>query len=363
MTQAPATTDGLRRFPCTKCGAKLEFAPGADSLRCPYCTTINRIEVVGEVQELDLLDYLQRLEQSQPQDIVSAVKCGACAAEVTVPQNATSFSCPFCGSNLVSESHQCSIIKPNAVLPFKVTREEATTAFRRWIKSLWWAPGALKRRSMLDASLTGIYLPHWTYDAYAQTAYVGERGDAYWETQWVRVNGRMQARPVRKVRWSPASGHVENRFNDVLVPASKTLDQSKVRDLMPWDLASCLPYADDYLAGFRAERYQVSLPDGFEEAKQRMAPVIHSTICQDIGGDEQRVHQASTRYSDLTFKHLLLPLWLSAYRYSGKVYQFMVNARTGEVQGQRPYSAAKITLAVIMAIVFVLVLVLVFARK
>ncbi|HEX2836603.1 MAG TPA: hypothetical protein VHN77_00590 [Phycisphaerales bacterium] len=362
MSQTATSSTDLR-FPCKNCGAKLEFAPGKDSLTCPYCGTLNQIENTAEVAEQDLLNTIQRLEDKQPHETVPVVKCDACAAEVQVPANVTSFTCPFCASNIVAKSRECVVIRPNAVLPFKMTREEATNAYRRWIQKMWWAPGTLKSRSMLEASLSGIYLPHFTFDAEASTAYVGERGDAYYETHWVTANGRRQARQVRKVRWSPASGRVHNSFDDILVPASKTLDQQKVRELTPWDLTECVAYKDDYLAGFRAETYSIPLADAFADAKTRMEQIIDGTIRADIGGDEQRIHDRRTTYSDLMFKHVLLPIWVSAYRYNQKVYQFMVNARTGEVQGQRPYSWLKISAAVIMALLFAAAVIWVLSRS
>ncbi|MFO0831051.1 MAG: hypothetical protein U0637_04310 [Phycisphaerales bacterium] len=362
MSQATPPINDLR-FPCKQCGAKLEFAPGKDSLTCPYCGTLNQIENTGTVQEQDLLGAIDRLEQQQPRDVVPVVKCDSCNAEVQVPATVTSFTCPFCASNIVAKSRECSILRPNAVLPFKMTREQATDSYRRWIQKMWWAPTKLRSRSMLEASLSGIYLPHWTFDAETHTSYVGERGDAYYETQWVTVNGQRQTRQVRKIRWTPVAGHVHNSFDDVLVPASRTLDQERVRELTPWDLKECVAYKEDYLAGFRAETYTVSLPDGFAQAKERMEQVIDSTIRSDIGGDEQRIHSRNSRYSDLMFKHVLLPIWVSAYRYNQKVYQFMVNARTGEVQGQRPYSWVKISMAVIMALLFIAAVVFLLSRN
>jgi predicted RNA-binding Zn-ribbon protein involved in translation (DUF1610 family) len=324
---------------------------------------MNKVQAQGKVQELDLREYLEKLAQAKPIDIVKVVACTTCGAEVTPKENAVSFPCPFCGSNIVSQAHECSIIRPNAILPFKVTRDNATDLFRRWLRSLWWAPGTLKKRSMLDATLTGVYLPHWTYDAFTQTQYAGERGDAYYETQYVTVNGQRQARQVRKVRWSPASGTVEVRFDDILIPASTSLETRRVAELTPWDLQACVAYQPDYLAGFAAERYSLALGDGFKMAQERMQPVIHSMICRDIGGDEQRVRHQKTRYDDLTFKHVLLPIWMSAYRYRGKVYRFIVNARTGEVQGERPYSAWKIGLAVFFVVIFILIIFALLARS
>jgi hypothetical protein len=129
------------------------------------------------------------------------------------------------------------------------------------------------------------------------------------------------------------------------------LPEEKSQELEPWDLKACSPYDDSYLAGFSAESYTIDLGQGFEIARGIMEEAIRQTVRRDIGGDEQRITSMDTRYSDLTFKHILLPVWISAYRYAEKTYRFLVNARTGEVQGERPYSAVKIALAVIAGLI------------
>lgn len=101
-------------------------------------------------------------------------------------------------------------------------------------------------------------------------------------------------------------------------------------------------YKEDYLTGFTTEAYQVSLADGFQSAKVVMDGRIHYEVRSDIGGDEQRVYSVNTQYNDVKFKHILLPIWMNSYRYKDKVYRFLVNGLTGEVQGERPWSAWKI---------------------
>ncbi len=153
---------------------------------------------------------------------------------------------------------------------------------------------------------------------------------------------------VAKVRWQPASGRVKRFFDDVLVLASTSLPKRYTDALEPWDLAALEPYAPEYLAGFRAEAYAVSLQDGFVQARDHMDRVIERDVRFDIGGDRQRIHGIETQLGNLTFKHILLPVWLAAYRYRGKSYRFVVNGTTGRVQGERPYSAIKITIAVVL---------------
>jgi LSD1 subclass zinc finger protein len=359
MSQLSANTKDLR-FPCKQCGGTLQFDPGTTSLRCPYCTTVNEIDTSDAVvRELDYREYLRKLESSAPIDTVMSVKCGACSADVDPPKNVTSFACPFCGSNTVAKARECNVIKPNAILPFKMTRDQATTSFREWIHSRWFAPNALKRQALLDASLQGLYLPAWTYDSRVTTRYAGQRGDAY----YVTVGSGNNRRQERRVRWYPASGVVQNSFDDVLVLASQSLPREKVEELTPWDLKDVEPYKEAFLAGFLAERYQLPLPEGFVQAQQMMQPTIDATIRRDIGGDEQRISSKDSRYDNITFKHLLLPIWCSAYRYRGRVFRFLVNARTGEVQGERPYSPWKITFAILLALAIIIPLIVLATRQ
>jgi len=121
------------------------------------------------------------------------------------------------------------------------------------------------------------------------------------------------------------------------------------KGLAPWSLPALVPYAPDYLAGFDAEGYTVDLAPAHDQAQEEMSWVIHQDVLQDIGGDEQRVDTVDTDWSEETFKHILLPIWLAAYKYNGKSYRFLVNGQTGKVQGERPWSAWKIAFAVLAA--------------
>ena len=122
-------------------------------------------------------------------------------------------------------------------------------------------------------------------------------------------------------------------------------------NLEPWDLSALEPYRPEFLAGFRAEGYQVQLAEGFTEARHYMDRMIERDVKFDIGGDRQRIHNIDTDISAITFKHVLLPVWLAAYKYRGKSYRFVVNGRTGRVQGERPWSVWKITFAVVLGLI------------
>ena len=361
------------QFPCQQCGADLKFAPGTNSLKCPYCGSENEIPAAsrglmdGEqehVRELDYDDFLRNATAESDMQEIHTVKCQSCGAETTLPPNTTAVECPFCGTSIVITDRTTKQIKPAALLPFKVTMKEAQDKFRSWVKGLWFAPNKLKKVARLAEGIKGTYLPHWTYDANASTSYAGERGEHYYvtETRTVTRDGKQVTEnvQVQKTRWYPASGRVRNTFDDIVVPASDSLPRQYTQALEPWDLEALAPYDDQFLSGFRAESYSVTLEQGFELAKKIMAPTIEQTIRRDIGGDEQRIGRADTAYSDITFKHILLPLWISAYQYNDKIFRFLVNARTGEVQGERPWSWIKITFAVLVGVGLAIGLVLLF---
>ena len=357
---------GARQFPCKNCGGPLVFMPGTTHLKCPYCGTENDIPIDAEdddyLKENDFQAALEKENRNQEEEssapVADAVLCGYCGATSTITERRTSDLCPYCGHPLAMQNLFKFKLNVQALLPFAIDADKAILIYRNWLKSRWFAPNDFKRRATRGEAMKGIYMPYWTYDAVTKTWYTGQRGDAYYTTEMVPVtqNGRtsMQPRQVRRVRWSRASGNVTVGFDDVLVPASHSVPLNIQDGLQPWNLRDLKPFRQEFLAGFVTETYQLQLKDGFDEAKRRMEPRIDEAIRRDIGGDEQQVDSKRSEYSKITFKHILLPVWMSAYAYGGETYRFTVNAQTGEVSGDRPYSVWKIALTVIAGLVALL---------
>lgn len=338
---------------CKDCGANLKYLPGTSHLNCEYCGAKNDIEAVAntemKVVENDFESFLNEQAHREDKQQVSTVKCDNCGASTSLGPNITSGNCPYCDTPLViKNATTSSIIKPSYLLPFKIERKGATDFFIQWVSGLWFAPNQLKLYAQHSAEkLNGIYMPYWTYDTNTSSVYSGMRGDYYYVSEtYTDSQGKSQTRQVRKVRWTSAGGTVYNKFDDILIVASNSLPEKMAHDLEPWDLQSLMAFNEKYLSGFITESYQIDLKTGFEKAKVRMDGVIRDSIRRDIGGDEQQILTLNNDYNEIKFKHILLPVWLSAYRYNDKVYRFMINARTGEVQGERPYSTIKILLLV-----------------
>lgn len=363
----PSPTPAVRQFPCKQCGANLVFSPGTTCLKCPYCGTENEIAAdVGEVAELDFRTQMAQMQAAAPTQETLAVRCNACGAETDLSHNVVADQCPFCGAAIVAVAASKRVIKPGALLPFIITRQQAEGAFAQWVRSLWFAPSNLAKLAQ-RARIDGAYIPAWTYDSNTDSLYAGQRGDDYWvtETYSAMENGRSvtRTRQVRRTRWRSVSGRVGVNFDDVLILATRSLPPKQSQALEPWDLKALVPYRDEFLSGFAAETYSIGLDEGFQLASQVMEQGIRQSVNRDIGGDHQRIDSLQTQYLTLTFKSILLPMWISAYRYTGRPFRFLVNARTGEVQGERPYSAWKITLLVLACLVLAAILFFVFSGR
>jgi predicted RNA-binding Zn-ribbon protein involved in translation (DUF1610 family) len=363
VTKAPPAG---RKFPCPGCGARLDYDPSARGLKCPYCGYQEEVlrDDAAEVVERDYLDYLDR-EEAKGKAIEgrsSETRCTGCGAVVLLEDKVATEKCPFCGTHLETKPEAAhAMIPPESLLPFTVELREAREAFVKWIGALWFAPSELKKVANLG-QLTGVYLPFWTYDAMTYTVYEGQRGENYTDTEYYSVtkpdgSTSRESRSVVRTRWYHVSGEVRHFFDDVLVCGSKSLPADLVDDLGTWRLDKLEGFNPAYLSGFKTERYAVGLKEGLKRAKEIMEPEIDSLIRQDIGGDHQRIDSKRTRYSGITFKHLLLPVWVAVYHYHEKTYQVLVNGRTGNVTGYRPWSAWKIAGLVILILLVIGVIV------
>ena len=348
----------IKHTPCIACGADLRYAPGQDHLVCDHCGYSQPIPAAPAQRRAALAEIplptagnmaaIDSVETETPRTL----KCPNCAASFALSGAFHAMECPFCATPVVLDTGVERHIKPQALVPFVLTEAEARAALERWLGRLWFAPSRLQDFARRGRKMTGVYAPYWTFDARSRSRYTGLRGDAYYESEQVRVQvqGRSETRrrQVRKIRWHSVSGQVARDFNDVLIYAAQSLPPAHVQALQPWDLSALVPYAPDYLAGFEAEAYTVALPEGHRMGRATMERVIETDVRRAIGGDEQQVRSIDTAYSDETFKHILLPIWTAAYRYRGSAYPFVVNAQTGQVRGARPWSVWKIAAAVLV---------------
>lgn len=341
-------------FPCESCGANLRFHIGVQSLKCEFCGTVKTIDLEASkvVAEQDFRAMLQRVQELRTKNaapITSSkreITCDNCGGTVEFIGTLTSDECAYCGTALQLENiHDAEDRVPvDGVLPFQVDRQQAQGQLAQWIKSRWFAPNEFRRRGV-QGRFSGVYVPFWTFDALTHTHWSGQRGDHYTVTVGSGKNRRTETR----TSWSYRSGQFQHFFDDVIIIAATNMPRKRLDALDPWPLDRCLPFNEAYLAGYLASTYDIELDAGFETARELMEEQLRGMVRGEIGGDEQRITEMNVHYDAITYKHVLLPIWSLVYRYHNKPYQVFINAGTGEVQGDRPWSWVKITLTLLFA--------------
>ena len=342
-------------FTCPSCGAPQKFSPLTGTLTCEFCHTETDIKLSTDIiREYVFNEAVATLNTQKNQLIEKHIKCQKCGSSFTLTPYSFSSNCPYCGTPAITDF--IKEIIPKSLIPFKIGKKEAQVRFAKWVGSRWFAPTAFKKYLDGDDRLTGYYLPYWTYDTDTTTHYRGLRGDVYYVTVTKTIidsNGRQRRVQVQepRINWTPVSGVVYVSFDDVTIGASKTISRAILDSLEPWDTTALVGFDERYLLGFEAEEYTIGLDNGFEYAKAKMTHKIEKNIRYDIGGDQQQVQSIQTQYKDVTYKNVLFPVWTASFKWNNKEYHYAINAQTGKVVGDRPYSSSKIILAVLAVVI------------
>jgi hypothetical protein len=335
-----------QKLACPACGGEAQWNPAKRALVCAYCGTESPYELKegGEAIEHDLVAALKAIPPNARgwQDDRRAVRCQHCQAISVFSGAQQGKACDFCGSTaLVPFEETGDIIRPETLLPFAVDEPGARERVRKWYGSRWWAPNNLNQKALTD-TLHGVYLPYWTFDAQVDARYTAQAGTYYQDSN-----------KKRAVRWRPVSGRIGHFFDDTLVCASRGVQPHLMRAVEPFPTTTdqLKPYDPGYLSGWTVERYQLDLVGAAAQGRQRMLGAIRSMCAQDIRADTHRNLQVDAQFSQQTFKHVLLPIWLVGYQYGARDFQVVINGATGQVAGEYPKSWVKIALAVVAAVI------------
>ena len=344
-----ALTEAVTDAHCPACGASIQFDPATGLLKCEYCGYEAQIEPEkeGVLEELDFYTAEQTANRDWGAQKKSVV-CESCGAQMIYDTLQNSQICPYCGSNHVMEQEVMDTMTPGGVIPFAIARQKASELFSRWLKKRWFVSNRAKRESKTDA-FQGVYLPYWTFDTNTFSKYRGRYGIDHTEVR--------DGKTTTTTTWHNCSGKYDEFIDDHLIPASTTQNDQILRGVEPFSTSQSVAYKPEYVAGFVSERYQIGLKDGWEKARgeidRRLKRAIESKIRKENHADKSEVTQVDTAYNDITYKYLLLPLWICAFRYNNKVYRFMVNGQTGKVAGKFPVSPLRVAIAVIIGIALV----------
>ena len=285
-----------------------------------------------------------------------SIQCQSCRAVMVFDPARVGQNCEFCGSPALVDYQEIKApIRPQGVLPFRIDASRVRDDIRRWWRSRWFAPGRLAVAALVD-TVRSLYIPYWTFDAQVHCPWTAEAGYHYIVMVPGRdAKGRTIMRPERRTRWEPAAGVVDHFFDDEPVPGTQGLPMDLLRQVEPFPTQEIVAYDTAFLSGHVVEHYQVVLLDAAQRSQEQMNAKLQALCAQQVPGDTHRNLRINPSYASRTFKHILVPVWLLLYDYGKKAYQVIVNGYTGQIAGNRPYSAWKIFFAVLALVIAALI--------
>lgn len=334
-------------YECPNCGATTKYDVSAGGVACEYCgyTAPAKAKAVGRAAEEAefTLDTWQKAEQGWGIKR-QALNCENCGAVLTLAEGALTTTCPFCASNRVTLRVAAQdAIRPRFLVPFKIPVETVRSKALEWMGKGWFHPAELANSAIIQR-FTGIYLPFWTFDANITAQWRAEVGYERQERYYDPGDKSWKTRTVIDWRWE--DGKVSLVIDDLLIVGSSRLSRLILERLYPFNLNALVTYSPDYLAGWQAQAYDVNLPDAWEKGKEDMRERARDACYEDIPTHHVRNFSMTADFANETWRYLLLPVYVAAYQFEGKVFQVMVNGQTGLVAGQKPVAWWKIWLAI-----------------
>ncbi len=337
---------------CSACGSNMVFDPESQTLECPHCGTKESFGLDSVAREQDIMEGFEKSNQWSGSE-TSVFECDNCSAKVVLSSGETAKSCPFCGTAHVKKTEELAGLKPNAIIPFSITDEQALELSKAWARKRFFAPRSFKK-NLSAGNVKGVYSPCFTFDSNTVSYYDGKIGRTHTRTVGSGKNRRTQTYVV----WRHISGVYNHAFDDLLVTAGSKLNQSKLDKIAPFNTGVSKEYEKKYMLGFMAYHYDESLDDCWKSAKSTMDAKIRRGILSRYVYDRVAYLNVSTSHSEVKFKYVMLPVYVGNYNYKNKLFNFFVNGSSGKVHGKTPKSALKIALTILLSLAIVVGIIL-----
>ena len=323
-------------YKCPNCNADLKFSPASQKLECEFCDSSFTVEEIKQICAATENSIPAETVQAQQdfEDHTNLYHCKSCGAEIMADDQQTATFCYYCHNPVILSGKMSGEFKPSKVIGFKLTRENAVDAFKKWVGKRKFVPTDFKSEQQIE-KITGLYVPFWLADCNIAVDYQGEgRTSRSWTSGDYRYTETNVYRLIRSgnvvTQGIPADG--ESKIEDALMEAIEPYDYNELRD-----------FSMSYLSGFFADKYDVDKSTVFPRIRERASKACMDILMESLSGfsaDTPRSDQINFRSTD--WHYILLPVWFMTYNYKGKIYEFAINGQTGKLAGTPPLSKGKL---------------------
>ena len=327
-------------FKCPNCGASLQFDSTLQEMKCEYCGSELNVESVKSYNEILNGESEDKTEwKTEPQakfdesdGDFGVFICNSCGGEIVADATASALQCPFCNSAVVLTERVSGYLKPDCIIPFKLDKKAAKTAFFEHLKGKRLLPKVFKTESKID-EIKGIYVPFWLYDTGvdADIRYRGTRINRWSDSRY----NYTETQHYSIIR----AGNIA--FANVPVDGSSKMPNDLMESLEPYDISEAVDFNTAYLAGYLADKYDVDSSQNESRANQRIKHSTEDAFRSTVHGFVTVTPEhSSLRYYDGVVRYALYPVWLMNATYKGEKFTFAMNGQTGKFVGNLPMSKA-----------------------
>ncbi|MDO4921847.1 MAG: hypothetical protein Q4E64_08510 [Phascolarctobacterium sp.] len=346
-------------YKCLCCGAPLSFLPGADKVTCEYCGAELDIKVVEEIfakKEAAAAQAQAAKErkwntaaagnewEKEEAEMLRAFTCSSCGAEIVSDGNTMATECCYCGNPTMLPSRFHGMLKPDFIIPFKKTKEEAVAALKKFYEGKKLLPNAFTANNRVEA-IQGMYVPFWLFDADidAQCMYKASRSTAVTTDDEV----------ITTTEYYNCQRDGAMKFERIPVDGSEKMDDAFMESIEPFDYREMAPFSTAYLTGYLADKYDVDAEAAVERADRRVNNSAKMCLANTVEGYDniEPTDDCTIVKNDSAVHYAMAPVWILTTRYNNDPYTFMMNGQTGKVVGSLPVDYGKLRNYCIMVFV------------
>ena len=323
-------------YKCPCCGAGLNFSANIQRLQCEYCDNVFELETVKAYEEsqskTDTVEFsMEKTSDALWGDDSQSVRmyiCQSCGGELITDENTAATFCPYCENPTIVESRVSNSLKPDGVIPFQKTKEDAINAFLALCKNKPLLPKAFTAEHRLE-KISGLYVPFWLYDCEAS------------------MHCTLKATRIR--HWSDSQYNYTRTdhylldrdsagtFSSIPMDASSKIDDAIMESIEPYDYSQLVSFETAFLSGFLADKYDVAAANGENRVKDRAPQTLLDAVHASVIGYTSAIptsKQVNIQHGRA--KYVLLPVWMLHTKYGDKTYVFAMNGQTGKMTGTFP---------------------------
>lgn len=323
----------INNYKCKSCEAPLVYDPKTGKLLCEFCGNTYDLSEY-EPAPAEKTEKQEETSQWGVEEGMKAYTCPSCGAQLICDQTTAATSCPYCGNNTVIPGQFAGALKPEFVIPFEVTRDQAIEALEKHYHGKKLLPDSFKKRNHIE-KIQGVYVPFWLYDKQAEGRLCCDcsNSETHREGDYL----------VSTVRHYSVEREGTMEFQKVPADASSRMPDDYMDSLEPFDYKKLKPFSETYMPGFLADKYDVDKETAEERAGTRcensMLLAMRDTV---TGYDSVTIQQKDISLKDQGCHYALLPVWTLATKWKEKTYLFAVNGQSGKMVGDLPVDQGKL---------------------